>query len=141
MSNPIFADAPGGPDNALLAHLGIELINAEVGHAVFEMEIGPHHLNRQDSLHGGVIATLLDVACGYAGLMTSDKEPMGNAVTIMLNISYLSKASTGRVRSTGTVTRSGRSIYFASGELRSETGELIATAQGSFKRSASTGRT
>ncbi|MFC3337785.1 PaaI family thioesterase [Paracandidimonas soli] len=139
MSESIFADAPGGPDNPLLSHLGIELIDVEAGRAIFEMEIGPQHLNRQGSLQGGVVATLLDAACGYAGLAVSDKESLGNAVTVMLTISYLDKACSGRVRATGTVTRSGRSIYFSSGELTTPAGDLIATAQGSFKRSAGTG--
>ena len=32
------------------------------------------------------------------------------------------------------VTEAGRSLYFSSGELKSASGELIATAQGAFKR-------
>ncbi|MGY6271403.1 PaaI family thioesterase [Achromobacter denitrificans] len=129
-----FADGPGGPDNPLLEHLGINLLEVKSGHAVFVMDITAKHLNRQGSLQGGVSATLLDVACGYAGLAANENAPLGNAVTVMLNISYLGKVSSGRLRATGTVTRMGRSMYFSAGELRSEDGELIATAQGAFKR-------
>ena len=59
---------------------------------------------------------------------------MENAVTISLNISYMSKINNGKLRAIGNVTRKGRSIYFSSGELVSDTGDLIATAQGAFKR-------
>jgi uncharacterized protein (TIGR00369 family) len=133
-----FADAPGGADNPLLEHLGIHLLDVGRDRATFEIELAERHLNRQGSLQGGVAATMLDAACGYAGLGAGWNQPLGNAVTVMLSISYLAKANTGRLRATGTVTRSGRSVYFASGELTSESGELIATAHGAFKRTTTT---
>lgn len=129
-----FADAAGGIDNPLLRHLGIELAEATAGRAVFCIDIDPRHLNRQGSLQGGVAATLLDAACGYAGLVGADGRVQGNAVTVMLNVAYLRRADSGRLLASGTVTRAGRSMYFAAGELATETGELIATAQGAFKR-------
>ncbi|CAM5180179.1 hypothetical protein CDEF62S_04375 [Castellaniella defragrans] len=128
------ADASGGPDNPLLEYLGIELIEVETGLAVFAMSISPKHLNRQGSLQGGVSATLLDAACGYAGLASSGGGALGNAVTVMLNISYLRRVDGGRIRAVGTVTRMGRSLYFSKGELLAEDGKLIATAEGVFKR-------
>jgi uncharacterized protein (TIGR00369 family) len=132
-----FADAPAGADNPLLEHLGIHLVEVGTGHATFEIQVDERHLNRQGSLQGGVAATLLDAACGYAGLSAGPDAALGNAVTLTLTISYLAKASAGRLRATGTVTKTGRSIYFSSGELNSESGELIATAQGAFKRTTS----
>ena len=135
MSTPIgFADAPGGADNPLLDTLGIRLVEVSAGRAVFEVELDARHLNRQRSLQGGVAATLLDAACGYAGLADADGGALGNAVTVMLSIGYLAKVSRGRLRATGRVTKMGRSTYFASGELVATSGELIATAQGAFKR-------
>lgn len=129
-----FADAPGGGDNPLLEYLGIELVDVGAGHATFQIEVGARHLNRQGSLQGGVAATLLDAACGYAGLAAREGEAMGHAVTVTLAISYIRRAGPGRLRATGRVTKMGRSLYFASGELLTEAGELVATAQGAFKR-------
>jgi uncharacterized protein (TIGR00369 family) len=125
------------PDNPLLDYLGIRLTSLEPGRCSFELDVEPRHLNRQGSLQGGVIATLLDAAGGYAGLLAPDGA-MGNAVTVMLTISYLSKVATGRLRATGTVSRAGRSLYFASAELATDHGQLVATAQGSFKRNKQT---
>jgi uncharacterized protein (TIGR00369 family) len=130
-----FAVAPGAADNPLLQHLGIELAEASAGRAVFRIELDHRHINRQGSLQGGVAATLLDAACGYAGLVDESGRVRGHAVTVTLNVAYLRKAHQGRLRATGTVTRAGRSMYFACGELATEAGELIATAQGAFKRS------
>jgi uncharacterized protein (TIGR00369 family) len=134
-----FADAPAGPDNPLLEYLGIRLVDAAAGRAAFEIELDARHLNRQGSLQGGVAAALLDAACGYAGLVGAGGRPEGNAVTVSLAISYLAKVREGRLRAEGVVTKSGRSVYFAGGELRTQAGELIATAQGAFKRAPARG--
>lgn len=121
-------------DNPLLDSLGIQLTSVGPGHCTFELDVQPRHLNRQGTLQGGVSATMLDAACGYAGLQEEDGT-LGQAVTLMLTVSYLGKARAGRLRAVGSVTRAGRRIYFSSAELLTEAGERIATAQGTFSRS------
>lgn len=125
-------------DNPLLEYLGVQLVEWGTGQCELRLAIGPQHLNRQASLQGGVVATLLDAACGYAGLRNADAAAPTHALTVMLNISYLSKADHGTVRALGRVTRAGRSLYFAQGELMTEDARLLATAQGTFKRSTGT---
>jgi len=122
-------------DNPLLDYLGIRLASVGDSRCTFELDLEPRHLNRQGSVQGGVTATLLDAACGYAGLPAGPDGTLGHAVTVMLTISYLSKASTGRLRATAQLTRAGKSLYFASAELTTDAGVLVATAQGTFKRS------
>lgn len=134
MTCSALADAAGRDHNPLLQYLGIELETVSPGHASFRIDLEARHLNRQGSLQGGVAATLLDAACGYAGLAPQEGEPLGHAMTVMLNISYLRKVAAGRLRCVAKVTRAGRSVYFSTGELLDEHGELIATAQGVFKR-------
>ncbi|MDM0110370.1 PaaI family thioesterase [Variovorax sp. J22R24] len=132
-------NAPAGlqMDNPLLEDLGIRLASVGPGRSTFELDVAPRHLNRQGSLQGGVTATLLDAACGYAGLHDGTNGVLGHAVTVMLTISYISKVDSGRLSAIGSVTKSGRNLYFASAELVAESGELVATAQGTFKRSRS----
>lgn len=137
MSTPMPGEAgPDTFDNPLLEYLGIRLVARAAGQAEFELDVQPRHLNRQGSLQGGVIATLLDAAAGYAGLQAEEGAALGNAVTVMLTISYLAPTNAGRLRAVGMVSRSGRSLYFASATLSDESGALIATAQGSFKRAS-----
>jgi uncharacterized protein (TIGR00369 family) len=119
--------------NPFLDALGVRLSRLGRGFAEFELELEPRHLNRSGSLQGGVSATLLDAACGYATLQ-DESGNIGDAVTLMLSISYLAKVSKGKVRAIAEVTGAGKSIHFCSGKLISDTGEVIATAQGSFKR-------
>ncbi|WP_457322798.1 PaaI family thioesterase [Roseateles sp. P5_E11] len=122
--------------NPLLADLGITLSEWSEGRAVFEMPVLARHLNRQGTLQGGVIATLLDAACGYSALSPTGDPDTDGAVTLMLSISYHARVDAGVVRAVGKVTRAGRSIYFSQGELFDEQGGLVATAQGTFKRNA-----
>ena len=122
-------------DNPLLDYLGIRMVEWSDDLAVFEMDIEPHHLNRQASLHGGATATLLDAACGYAGIWSAEGAPIRHSLTLSLNINYLAPIRAGRLRSTGRATGGGRGVYFAEARLESDTGLLIATAQGAFKRS------
>jgi uncharacterized protein (TIGR00369 family) len=120
--------------NPVLDHLGLKLVLWDIGRCEFELVIRARHSNRQSSLHGGVVATLLDAACGYAGHITAPNAEPGNAWTVMLTISYLGKTAKGKIRAVGQVTRSGRNLYFSTGKLLTEDGLLLATAQGTFKR-------
>ncbi len=121
-------------NNPFLQSLGIELVRWAKDEAAFHMPIQPQHLNRQGMLHGGLTATLLDAACGYAGLYSGEHEEESHGVTVTLNISYLSAAREGTVIAKGQITCSGRNLYFVQGTLVSDQGELLATAQGAFKR-------
>ena len=122
-------------DNPLLNDLGIVLTEAEVGRCTFQLRVENRHLNRQGSLHGGVVATLLDAACGYSGVRVDAESAPGHAVTVMLTISYTGRTSGGVVTAKGWVTAAGRSIYFGAAELLADDGRILATAQGTFKRS------
>lgn len=121
-------------DNPLLQDLGVQLTHWADNQCALTLKIEPRHLNRQSSLHGGVIATLLDAACGYAGIYNAPGEPERQAATISLNISYIKGVQEGLIEATAHVTGAGRKIYFSSAELKDEAGNMIATAQGSFKR-------
>lgn len=54
--------------------------------------VGPTHLNARGRLHGGVTATLLDVAMGY---MLSARTGGRRRVTARMTIDYRSSAASG----------------------------------------------
>jgi uncharacterized protein (TIGR00369 family) len=124
-------------ENPLLTYLGVELANWEKGRCEFYLDVEPRHLNRQGSLQGGVIATLLDAACGYAGLKVDSDDAPEHAVTVMLSICYLNKVESGRICAIGRVTRAGHRMYFADAQLLRADNEIVATAQGTFKKNTS----
>lgn len=118
--------------------LGVRLTDWRPGFAAFQLVVEPRHLNYAGRLHGGVIATLLDVACGYSGMASVSDQSAGRVATVMLAVSYHAGVAEGAVTATGRVTGGGRTIYFASAELVDAGGALIASAQGSFRRASPT---
>jgi uncharacterized protein (TIGR00369 family) len=127
--------------NPFLDTLGARLDAWRPGYAEFSLVIESRHLNRQGTLQGGVISTLLDVACGYAGLYAAEGETDRHASTLALSLNFISKAAGGVVRARGLYKGGGARIFFAQGELVSDTGELIAMASGTFKYSSRIDRT
>ncbi|MEJ6389146.1 PaaI family thioesterase [Gymnodinialimonas ulvae] len=118
---------------ALEAHLGYRLTAWSEGEAMVEQPLLPHLTNRQGLPHGGVHATLLDTAMGYAGCYTGDAEVRQMALTLSLNVNYLSRPKGTRLIATARKTGGGKSTFFASGEVRDDLRELIATATGVFR--------
>lgn len=99
---------------------------------VCALEIGPQHLNRLGVLHGGFVALLLDNGCGLA-VRNGLQGTGASTVTISLTTNFIAAARSGRVVATGRVVGGGRSVKFASSELRDESGQLLATASGTFR--------
>ena len=72
--------------NPFLEMLGMRLLRWTESEAEFTLELDPHHLNRQGILQGGLTATLLDAACGYAGLFVPPGSAPMHAATLALSI-------------------------------------------------------
>jgi uncharacterized protein (TIGR00369 family) len=80
-------------------------------------------LNAVDALHGGVIATVLDVAAYLAVVphLSTEEE----AITIAFSASYIAGARPDeQLRANGSLMRRTRGLAFASAELRSASGLL-----------------
>jgi uncharacterized protein (TIGR00369 family) len=73
-------------------------------------------LTQQHGLwHGGVVASVVDVACGYAALsaMPADRE----VLTVEFKIHFLKPAKTERVIAVGQVVQSGRTLTVCEGSV------------------------
>ncbi len=82
-------------------------------------------VNPMGNVQGGFLAAMLDDTLGPALVATlNDRE---FAPTLELKVSFLRPAAPGRIVGTGRVVHRGGSIAFLAGELRDETGELLAT--------------
>jgi uncharacterized protein (TIGR00369 family) len=95
--------------------LGMGFTSVDPGRAVFTLESGEHLYNPIGSVHGGMLATLLDSAMGCA---VHSKLPAGvGYTTVDLNVTYLRPAT----RDSGTLTCQAEVIH---------SGHKIATARG-----------
>jgi len=59
------------------------------------LRIEQRHLNSRGSCHGGLLATLADIALGYACVAASEEGGGKNFVTIDLSIEYMASTRAG----------------------------------------------
>lgn len=111
------------------ASLGLKVRRSEAGVA-FQAEVGTNYIVDKDSgtVHGGIVASLLDTAATFALMARTDHD----WVTVDLRIDYLKPSRCGPITITGDVVRAGRSIGRARAELTDQTGSVCATAIGTF---------
>lgn len=117
------------PPVAVLLGMGIESI--EEGRVVFTLEPAEFHYNPIGTVHGGVIATLLDSAAGCAVHSTL---PAGwGYTTLDLTTKYLRPATvdSGQLRAEGSVIHHGRTTALAEARLFDERDRLLAYASSS----------
>ena len=111
----------------LLSVLSCEIVTARAQHITLKFQPNDAHVQGNDVVAGGVIATMLDFAMAFAGLTTCDEGETGASVG--LNVQFLNPVHPGPVVATAWLVTNGFKIAQAQAELRSETGTLLATAQ------------
>ena len=114
-------------------HLGFCVTAWETDFARIELPLSGFLMNRQGIPHGGVHATLLDTAMGFAGCFTGDPQIRQMALTLSLTVNYLGIAGGERLIAEGRRTGGGRKTYFAEGQVTDTSGQIVATATGVFK--------
>lgn len=119
--------------NPFLQHMGIEITRWEEGIAEFKMPIQPWHMNRSGHLQGGVVSTVVDAACGYAGMYSAPGQPEVHGVTITLNVNFVSGVKAGVLYVKAKKIGGGRKIFFSEAQAFDQDGVLIASGQASFK--------
>ncbi len=112
----------------LQEHLGFEMTAWQQDYARIEIPLTQVLLNRQGLPHGGVHATLLDSAMGFAGCYTGDPEKRQMALTLSLTVNYLAQAEGTQLIAEGWRVGGGRKTYFAEGKVSDTQGTVIATA-------------
>ncbi len=113
-------------DVPLQQFLGVSAVDDRDPAAGIKLAQSGNVLNGVDALHGGAIATVLEVAAYLALLpqLADDEE----AVTHMVSISYLARPEAGvQLKATGEVLRRGRRLAFVTAAL-SAGNRLLATA-------------
>lgn len=109
--------------------------DAETGTLTAEMEARPEFLNPAGSVHGGMLAAMLDET--LAPTVAAALGPDEFAPTIEIKVSFIAPARGGRILAKGRLVNKGRSICFAEAELRDESGRLLATATATSKITSS----
>ena len=113
---------------------GIKLDRATLGACCFTMPLQPAMVNSDDlTLHGGIIAALIDAAVGVAltTVYRVGKDIRGHTTT-ELNVSYLDGVMTPSVQVEGRILRKGRTLVVGEAAVRDTEGKLCATGRATY---------
>ena len=116
---------PRPPIGALL---GFAISAAEAGRITMTLPPGEHMNNAGGTMHGGMMATLLDSVVGCA---VHSVVPRGRGYTTLeLKVNYLRAVTeaSGLITAVGEVVHAGRQVAAAEGRARDAAGRLCATA-------------
>ena len=120
--------AGGLPPPPVLALLGVQLDRVEEGKVVMRLQPAEFHYNPIGSVHGGVLATLLDSVMGCA---VHSMLPLGRGYTTLeIKVSYVRgvRVSTGEIVAEGKTIHVGRQTALAEGIIRDRRDRVVATA-------------
>lgn len=127
------------PDSGAHALVGYEVdLTDPGGLAHVSLEIGPQHLNRNGTLHGGIHAMMLDAAAGFAASrrLADGAAQIVPVVTVSLTTSFVAAVGAGRVTVSGRMVGGGYKIVYADAEMTDASGRICSRATGVFQRAA-----
>ena len=98
-----------------MSTLGAALESVESGTVTVTCDFDDKLTQQHALFHGGVMATLVDVACGYAALsvMPADRE----VLTVEFKVNFLKPAKTNRLIAVGRVLHAGRTLTVCEGSV------------------------
>jgi uncharacterized protein (TIGR00369 family) len=110
------------------AMMGFEIVEVERGRAVFAVTPQEWHYNPIGSVHGGVVATLLDSCMGCAVHTLLDAGVGYTTTDLQVRYVRAIAAGPGRILAEGTVVHAGRRLATAEGRVwtEGEPGRLLA---------------
>ena len=115
----------------IAAHFDFGVTTVAEGEVVFTCAPDESAYNPIGMVHGGLVCTLLDTVIGCA--VHTTLPPRVAYTSIELKVNYLRPvhADRGALTARGWVTKPGRRVAFAEGEIRDGDGKLVATGSGS----------
>jgi uncharacterized protein (TIGR00369 family) len=119
-------------EGTYLEFLGFRLAEWKQGYARLEMPVRPEHRNTVGYLHGGVIASLLDISGAVAGSYGIADDFV--SLTINLNCNYMAPHKSDVAVAEAELVRTTSSLFFSQAKLLDpDHNVLCATATGTYK--------
>jgi uncharacterized protein (TIGR00369 family) len=112
-----------------VAVLGLSLDELERGRTVFSVVAEELHENPMGTMHGGVVATLVDTAMGCAVSSTLSADAGFTTLELSTNFVRAITQATGRVHAEGRVVHSGSRIATTEARVYDDAGTLYAHAK------------
>ena len=103
----------------IMTTIGAEVLSVRPGEVEIVLPFSDKVLQQHGFVHAGVVATIADSACGYAGLSLMPRDAA--VLTTEFKINLLSPAKGDRLRAVGRVIRNGKTLVITLGEVFAET--------------------
>jgi len=103
--------------------LGVTDRTAEDGTATLELDATDEHLNPAGTVHGGVLATLVDTAMGQAVRSRTGEDDV--PATSQLTVTYLRPGRPGRLVATGRVSKQGEHLTVCEADVEQDGSTLV----------------
>ncbi|MPY96699.1 MAG: hotdog fold thioesterase [Actinophytocola sp.] len=110
------------------SQLGVRVVTAERERIRIRLPFGPHLVTVADVVHGGVIATLIDIAGACASASGIDDQTATGGATSELSVSYLDAARGCDLLADATVVHRTRGRTLTDVLVRDDNGTLMAKA-------------
>ena len=95
--------------------IGADLTRIEPGRVEAELLLQEQHQQHRGFAHGGVIATMADLAAGFAAVTLVPED--AGVVTAEIKVSYLHPGFGTTMRAVGWVLKAGRRLHFCEAEV------------------------
>ena len=108
--------------------LDVSIFAIRAGEVELEFPYQSKFAQQHGFIHGGIVSTVLDTACGYAAFSLMPENAA--VLTVEFKVNLLSPAKGGQFRAVGKVKKSGKNITVTEGELFSQVDgkeKLVAT--------------
>ncbi len=112
--------------------LGLTYEVMEDDRAVVSLELDEDKRNVRDVAHGGIVASLVDVAMGTAAAGGNYETRKRYVVTLELKVNYLAPARGNKLTATAKVVRGGARTFVVECRVVTDLGEECAMALGTF---------
>jgi uncharacterized protein (TIGR00369 family) len=119
---------PGFGTFFLARLLGLEISYADES-CLVAFTVHDFMFNPQGSLHGGVIATALDISMGHLIKHVTGRP----GITLEMKTQYLRPAQAGRVTCEGRFLRRGRTVAYLEARMTAEDGKLVAVSTSTWQ--------
>ena len=116
------------PPPPIMHTLGMEGIEVTDGGVVFSLYPQEYHYNPLGTVHGGVLATMLDTAAACSVHSTLAAGERYTSVDLTVKFLRAVTAESGRLRAEGSVIQRGRRTALAQAQLFDAQGRLVAHA-------------
>ena len=120
-------------NNPFQHYVGITVLQLGGGKSLLQLELEKHHFNLYGIPHGGVHATLLDIAMGTAASFPDESGREVDSVTLNLSVDYIAPPTSKVLIAKGEVTKKGKSIAYCTAEIFDKDEKLIASGRSIFK--------